>query len=164
MAEKRNPHFIIDANAGKLAGWLRMMGYDALFFRCGSDSEMVKTAADEERIIITRDTRLMQRRVVKSGEVEAVLLSSDDPVKQMAQLISSLDIKPGYRPFSICISCNQPLVEVPREAVREQLPEYVYKTQGAFHRCQACGRVYWRGTHWKAMKKLLEEWEELKDQ
>jgi len=164
MAEPRVLRFIIDANAGKLAGWLRMMGYDTLFFRCGSDSEMVKTAADEERVIITRDTRIMQRRVVNSGEVKAVLLSSDDPVAQMAQLISSLDIEPHYRPFSLCISCNQPLVEVPGESVREQLPEYVYKTQSAFYRCQACGRVYWRGTHWQAMKKLLEEWEVLKDQ
>lgn len=162
MAQGRDLRFIIDANAGKLVGWLRMMGYDTLFFKSCSDSEMVKTAAEEKRIIITRDTHIMERRVAKTGEVQAILLKSDDPAKQLEALFATLDIKVDFKPFSLCIACNHPLVEASRETLKGQVPEYVYKTQDLFCKCPNCGRIYWRGTHWQAMKKLLEKWKALK--
>lgn len=158
MAQTEELRFIVDANAGKLAGWLRMMGYNTLFFNFGQDGEMIKIATEENRIIVTRDTRIMERRVVKTGAVRAVLLTTDNPSKQMRQLFASIDRQVDFRPFSLCISCNQLLIKVAKEHVREKVPAYVYKTQDVFYCCQNCERIFWRGTHWQAMKQLLNEW------
>ncbi|MFH0913937.1 MAG: DUF5615 family PIN-like protein, partial [Chloroflexota bacterium] len=74
-----SPKFLVDQNVGKLARWLRMMGYDATFFTGDDDSEMVSRALKEGRIVLTRDTRIMQRRVVTSGKLKVILLETDEP-------------------------------------------------------------------------------------
>ena len=146
--------FIVDNNVGKLAKWLRMMGYDALFFNGSNDSHMVRKALDEGRVILTRDTQIVKRRVVTSGQLKVILLASDDPEQQMRQVMEALKLD-CLRPFTICLECNQPLEERLREAVRELVPHYVFKTQSQFVQCPACHRIYWRGTHWQAMTRKL---------
>jgi uncharacterized protein with PIN domain len=150
------PSFIIDHNVGKLAKWLRLMGYDAHFFDGSDDSELVAIALEENRVIVTRDTRIMKRRLVTKGRLKALLVSSDQPELQIRQLIASLHLDFRFAPFSRCLECNQPLVERRKAELEELVPPYVFKTQQQFRQCPACGRIYWRGTHWRAMTRRLE--------
>jgi len=151
------PKFIVDSNVGKLAKWLRIMGYDARFFEGSSDSQMVAIALAENRVILTRDTQIMRRRLVTSGQLKAILIQSDEPERQMRQVIDALKLDCQFQPFSICLECNQPLVERSREQVKELVPPYVFQTQNQYMECPACHRIYWRGTHWQAMTKNLKK-------
>jgi len=149
--------FIVDNNVGKLAKWLRTMGYDTVFFNGSNDSSMIATALNEGRVILTRDTQIMKRRLITSGQLKAVLIESDKPVEQMHQVITTLKLDCRYRPFTICLECNQPLVERSKPEVKNLVPPYVFKTQDQYMECPSCHRIYWRGTHWQAMTKKLKE-------
>jgi len=146
------PKFIVDRNVGKLTGWLRLMGYDTRFFDGGDDSELVAIAKAEGRVILSRDTQIMKRRLITSGRIRAVLIESD----QIRQVIATLGLDSRFKPFTICLECNQPLVERAKDEVKELVPPYVFKTQEQFMQCPNCGRIYWRGTHWRAMTKKME--------
>ena len=132
---------MVDHNVGKLARWLRMMGYDSLFFDGAEDSQMVRQALAEGRMILTRDTEVMKRRVIGSGRLKAILIESEEPERQMRQLLSSLDLLEGARPFTLCLECNQPLVERGRDEVRDRVPPYVFATQTHYMECPACQRL-----------------------
>ncbi|MBE9482422.1 MAG: Mut7-C RNAse domain-containing protein [Chloroflexi bacterium] len=150
-----NLKFIVDNNVGKLAKWLRIMGYDTLFFNGSDDSGMIAIALAEDRVILTRDTQIMERRVVTSGRLKAILIQSDKTERQMSQVIDSLNLDCQFKPFTICLECNQPLEERSKQQVRDLVPPYVFKTQSQYMECPACHRIYWRGTHWQAMTKKL---------
>ncbi len=142
---------------GKLAKWLRIMGYDTLFFDGINDSRMIATALAEGRVILTRDTQIMKRRVVTSGQLKAILIKGDEPELQMHQVIDSLNLDCQFRPFTICLECNQPLVERSKRQVKDLVPPYVFQTQNQYMECPACHRIYWRGTHWQTMTKKLKQ-------
>ena len=145
------PKFIVDHNVGKLVKRLRMMGYDTVFFNGSNDSHMVARALAEARVILTRDTQIMERRVVTGGRVKAILVASDEPAVQMRQVVDTLKLDCHFRPFSLCLECNQPLEERSREQVKDRVPPYVFQTQDQYMECPECHRIYWRGTHWTAM-------------
>jgi len=149
--------FFADNNVGKLAKWLRMMGYDTRFFNSGDDSHMIAIALAEGRVILTRDTQIMRRRVVTSGQLKAILIQGDEPERQMRQVIDSLNLDCQFRPFTICLECNQPLVPRTREQVKDLVPPYVFQTQVQYVECPTCHRIYWRGTHWQAMTGKLSK-------
>lgn len=142
---------------GKLVRWLRMMGYDSLFFDGDNDGQMVRQALAEDRIIVTRDSGMMQRRVISSGRLRAVLIESEVPERQMRQLMTAFDLKEESRPFTLCLECNQALISRSREEVAGRVPPYVFKTQTQYMECPGCHRIYWRGTHWQAMVRKLEK-------
>ena len=151
-----NLKFIVDNNVGKLAKWLRIMGYDTLFFNGSDDSNMIAIALAEDRVILTRDTQIMKRRVITSGRLKAILVLSDEPERQMRQVIDTLNLDWQFKPFTICLECNQPLVERSKQQVNNLVPSYVFKTQNQYMECTVCHRIYWRGTHWQAMSRELE--------
>ena len=149
--------FIVDNNVGKLAKWLRMMGYDTLFFNGTNDSHMIATALAEGRVILTKDTQIMKRRVVTSGQLKAILIKGDEPDQQMHQVIDTLNLDCQFRPFAICLECNHPLLERSKQEVKDLVPPYVFQNQSQYMECPACHRIYWRGTHWQAMTKKQEK-------
>lgn len=151
------PRFIVDCNAGKLTKWLRLMGYDTTFFNGTSDSHLVATALAEGRVILSRDRQIMKRRVITTGKLKAILIRSDEPELQMRQVIDELGLDSKSQPFTLCLECNQPLVERDKGEVKELVPPYVYQTQSQFMQCPACQRLYWRGTHWQAMAEQLKK-------
>ena len=152
-----NLKFIVDNNVGKLVKWLRIMGYDTLFFSGSDDSGMIAIALAEDRVILTRDTQIVERRVVTSGRLKAILIQSDEPELQMQQVIDSLNLDCQFKPFTLCLECNQPLVERSKQQVQDLVPAYVFQTQSQYMECPACHRIYWRGTHWQAMTKKLKK-------
>ncbi len=148
---------MVDHNVGKLVKWLRMIGYDTLFFNGSEDSQMVASALAEGRVILTRDTQIMRRRVVTNGRLMAILIKSDEPERQMRQLVETVNLDCQFRTFTICLECNQPLEERSQQQVKGLVPPYVFQTQSQYMECPACHRIYWRGTHWQAMTRKLEK-------
>jgi len=151
--------FIVDNNVGKLGRWLRMMGYDTRLFKDTNDARMISIALAEDRVILTRDTQFMKRGAITRKRVKAILTQSDQPKQQMRQVIADLKLDCHYRPFTICLECNQPLVDKTKEQVAGLVPPYVFKTQEQYMQCPRCRRVYWRGTHWQHMKEELSQFE-----
>jgi len=150
------PKFIVDLNVGRLAKWLRVLGYDALFVPDADDDQLIRIAAEEDRTILTKDSFIMQRRVVTSGQVKALLITSDYRQTQLRQVIQALGLKDDHQ-FSRCIECNVPLRDVAKEDVKDLVPPFVYSTQEEFMKCPRCGKVYWKGTHWTNMRQELAQ-------
>ena len=149
--------FIVDHNVGKLAKWLRMIGFDTQTFDGSDDSQMVAAAIAEDRVILTRDTQIMKRRLVTTGRLQAVLIESEDPEEQIRQVVDTLNLDCQFDPFSLCLECNQPLVERSKQEVEDLVPPYIFQTQDEYMECPACHRIYWKGTHWQAMTRKLEK-------
>ena len=157
MSPEASPRFIADLNCGKLAKWLRMIGYDTKLFDHRDDKYLIHTALTENRIILTRDTRIMQRRIIAIGELKALLITSDDPMRQIQQVVKQFGLNSSFKPFSLCLECNQPLEKISKENVEDRVPPYIFRTQTQYVECPNCHRVYWQGTHWQAMVKKLWE-------
>ncbi len=134
-----------------------MMGFDSEFFTGGDDSEMVKQAYVEGRVLLTRDTGIIKRRMVSTGQIRAVLFHSEEPEQQMRQLLAEFDLIGQANPFTICLECNRRLAEKNSDEVKDRVPPYIFATQTQYMECPRCRRIYWRGTHWRTMKKKLEE-------
>ncbi len=156
--------FIVDHNVGKLARWLRMMGYDAILFHELDDGLMVKLALAQGRIIVTRDTGFMKRRAVTLHRVRALLVSGDDPEQQMRKVIGELNLDTRYKPFTRCLECNTILVPRDRNGVEGEVPPRVFERQDQYMECPVCRRLYWQGTHWEDMRRKLQEFESLRPQ
>jgi len=148
--------FIADSNVGKLARWLRMIGYDTLLFTERDDSKLIKIALKESRVILTKDTQIIKRRLVTDGKLKAIFIKHDDPKAQLQQTVKTLKLDYHFRPFSLCLECNQALIPRSKDEVQSLVPSYVFKTQKQYMECPSCYRIYWQGTHWQAMVKELE--------
>jgi uncharacterized protein with PIN domain len=147
----RTTRFIADAHLGGLARLLRLAGFDTLYDNHFDDAEIVAVALRESRIILSRDRELLKRRDIDHGcYVHAI-----KPETQLRELVERLDLARSLRPFSLCLRCNAPLRPVARTAVLDRLPERVREAQAHFSTCDVCGRVYWEGSHWRRMRRVL---------
>lgn len=145
--------FIADEMLGRLAKWLRVLGYDTAYFRHVRDSELVKLAIVERRTLLTRDTLLIRRRGIKNY----LFISYDQPFEQIRQVVRELNIPYPTEPFTRCIVCNDPLEPFTKEDACRTVPEYVCKTQEVFGRCPRCNKIYWKGTHYARMEGVLRD-------
>ena len=143
----RDPRFLADAHLGRLAGYLRMLGFDTLTGNDRSDGELARQAADEHRVLLTRDRALLMHRAVTHG----CFVRDLKPSRQLAAVVERLDLCRGIRPFTRCIRCNAPLEPVQRGAVLEEVPPGVRAGRREFLRCRGCSRVYWKGSHYARM-------------
>ncbi len=149
--------FIADANVGRLGKWLRVLGYDTLLLDTHSDdNQLVRLAYEQGRVILTKDTHILRRRIVTEGVVPTMFIQDDDVESQLRQVVTTLGLDTNGRAFSRCIECNQPLETRDKAAVADQVPPYVYLTQREFAQCPLCHRVYWQGTHWQRMRQKVE--------
>jgi uncharacterized protein with PIN domain len=148
--------FIVDNNVGKLAGWLRALGYDTVFINPIEDGELVEIARREGRILLTKDFGIMRRRLVTSGQVQALRVEGDNWRRQLAQVVRRLELDTRPR-FTRCIECNTPLEPRTRDQARPHVPVYVHRTQTSFLSCPTCSRYYWQGTHHGRMSRMLAE-------
>jgi len=149
------PKFIVDTNVGRLARWLRIMGYDAAFINYIDDRGLVSIGLKEKRVVLTKDTQIMMRRVVTSGKLKALLIEGDEVKDQLRQVVRTMKLD-QERKFTRCLECNQPLIPRRKEEVKDLVPPYVFQTQSRYVECPSCHRIYWRGTHWQRMKRELE--------
>jgi len=151
--------FIVDNNVGKLARWLRLIGYDTVLLKQKDDAQMIKIALAENRVILTKDAQFMKRRLVTNGRLKTMHIEQDDPELQVQQVVKTLKLDYHFEPFSLCLECNQVLVARNKEEVENLVPAHVFGNQTQYMQCPACHRIYWPGTHWQAMVKKLQEWE-----
>jgi uncharacterized protein with PIN domain len=148
------PRFIADCNVGRLARWLRALGYDASYHVHIGDAELVREAAAEGRVLLTRDRDLTKRRVIQTGVVRAILIRDDEVTVQLRQVFAELALDLEHS-LTRCIECNSELEARTAARVAERVPPYVRTTQSRYSECPDCGRVYWAGTHWQRMRAVL---------
>ncbi|HLE08154.1 MAG TPA: Mut7-C RNAse domain-containing protein [Thermodesulfobacteriota bacterium] len=141
-----------DSMLGKLALWMRVMGYDVEYEKAIDDGELVRRARKEGRVILTRDTLLIKRRWARDNHL---FIKSDHLRDQLKEAVSFFGIK-KERFLTRCLRCNVTLADIERESVKDSVPPYVYSTQESFSKCPVCGRIYWAGTHRENMEKEVE--------
>ena len=151
------PKFIVDINVGSLAKKLRMLGYDASMNRNIDNDEIIHVARDEERILLTRNTGIMKRRIVTTGIIRAILIRSDRVKEQLNQVTEIFEPGPDIDPFTRCIECNEMLVRREKTDIHNLVPPYVLRTQERYMQCPCCERVYWKGTHWEKMSREIAD-------
>jgi uncharacterized protein with PIN domain len=147
------PRFAADAMLGRLARWLRMLGFDTTYNAVLSDSDLVRLAGDEGRILLTRDRRLLRDlRPEFAHEVR-----QDEPLDQLRELVAALDLPAPAELFTRCMLCNAVLPPpLDEEAAAHLLPPAVRGIPGPVRRCPVCDRVYWHGSHVRRMSEALE--------
>ena len=146
--------FLADSNVGRLARWLRALGYDAEYEPRLPDPAIVARALAEDRVLLTQDADMTRRRVIGDGSVRAVLLRGDRIEEQLRQVVAELGLTPE-RALSRCLDCNVELEPRAKAAVSAGLPPHVRATQERFSQCPRCSRVYWPGTHWRRMRERI---------
>lgn len=147
------PRFIADSHLGALARLLRMAGFDTLYDNHYHDSDIEAIATREGRVVLSRDRELLKRRTIELGCYVRAL----EPAAQLHEVARRFGLACAARPFSLCLRCNAPLRPVDRQAVRSRVPEMAWSRHERFNTCDVCRRVFWAGTHWQRMRKLLQQ-------
>ncbi len=147
------PRFVLDAHLGRLAGYLRMLGFDCFYHNDCADEELARLSRRERRILLTRDRGLLKRSEVEHG----YCVRRDQPRKQLVELLVRYKLSALIAPFTRCMRCNQLLVDVPAGEVRDQVPKHIFLTHERYKSCPACGRVYWQGSHHARMQALISK-------
>lgn len=149
----QNQHFIADVMLGRLARWLRLLGFDTVYYYDISDRRLIKVAKEQRRLILTRDTRLVKIKGIK----DYLLIRANDSFQQLLEVIHALDLKDFYL-LTRCVACNGQLSKVPdKKEVRDSIPDFVFHNFHVFLKCHDCGKVYWEGTHPKMFRDKLAE-------
>src|SRR5437764_11588586 len=148
------PRFLADCNVVRLARWIRALGYDASYHARIDDSELVREAAAESRVLLTRDRDLTKRRVIQTGVVRAILIRDDDVTRQLRQVFAELGLE-LQEALTRCIECNSELESRVPATVSERVPPYVLRTQSLYSACPECGRLYCAASHWQRMHDVL---------
>ena len=145
--------FVVDCMLGKLAKWLKILGFDTLFFSKIGDDELLAIAEKEERVLLTRDNELFER----ADAAAAFFIISEDWQDQLKQVLDRFKLRDKAKPYSRCIECNAVLKALSRDKAKNLVTPFVYKNAAGFALCPVCGRVFWQGSHQKDMDAKIEE-------
>jgi len=149
----RNPKFVLDLHLGKLAAYLRMLGFDAEYGPSFADTRLVEISAEEHRILLTRDRGLLMYAAVTHG----YWVRETDSRKQVAEVIRRFDLAGAIQPFTRCMACNGVLERISKEQAQNLVPEHAIELYDEFQHCGQCGRFYWRGSHYDRMRRWIRE-------
>lgn len=147
----KEPRFVLDGHLGRLASHLRMLGLDCLYDNGFEDDKLVHISVNEQRILLTRDRMLLMHKVITQG----YLLRSLDPMEQLHEVVRRFGLLKWVKPFQRCMNCNHPLKPVKKETVLEKLEPLTKKYYDDFKLCTACDQVYWKGSHYEKMFRLI---------
>ncbi len=147
-----DPRFVCDVHLGRLAAYLRMLGFDTLFPDDYRDEELARLSAEEDRTLLTRDRGLLKRRIVRRG----YSVRATDPWAQLEEVIKRFNLYDLLAPFSRCAACNGLLHGVEKALIFDELPAKTAQHYDEFRRCSNCGRLYWRGSHYEQIDRLVE--------
>ena len=145
--------FVVDCMLGRLAKWLKILGFDVLYFSKAEDRDLVDIARREGRVLLTRDTGLIERTAKRPNRL---FVRSDDWEDQVVQVLDDLGLWGDVRPNTRCIECNLPLKTLTRERARNLITPYVSEHASSFAICPGCNRVFWQGTHYGDMERKIE--------
>jgi uncharacterized protein len=148
----REPKFVLDVHLGRLAAYLRMLGFDALYDNAANDAELAQISVLEQRILLTRDRGLLKRSAVTHG----YWVRHTGGRQQAAEVIGRFDLSRRLQPFTRCMICNSVLREAATEEVRPLVPARAAE-HDQFLRCPGCGRIFWKGSHYRRMQNWIAE-------
>ncbi|GAB6162839.1 Mut7-C RNAse domain-containing protein [Desulfothermus naphthae] len=144
--------FLVDANVGKLAKFLRMLGFDCFFDWKISDEEIAEIAFFEKRIVLSKDIQLLKRKKILWGK----LIQANSAIDQLKETITFFGLNINTRAFTRCLVCNNKLIPVDKRAIMDRLEPKTKKYYNQFSLCPVCDKVYWSGSHVEKMKELLK--------
>jgi hypothetical protein len=144
--------FVADAHLGRLAAYLRLLGFDTLYRNDYGDAELAALSADEDRTLLSRDVGLLKHGIVRRG----CFLRATEPGRQLAEVVARFRLAARARPFTRCLRCNTPLRRVDKDRVSSMVPPRARERFEEYSLCTTCGRVYWKGSHYERMRRLLD--------
>ena len=153
QAPLRISKFILDAHLGKLAKYLRMFGFNTLYKNDYSDNAIREIAKQESRIILTRDRDLLNSKDVTHGYYVRAI----HPKEQLTEIIDKFDLYSQVNPFSRCLNCNNPLAEVDKNDIRDEIDADTWRIFNDFYRCSDCSKIYWKGSHYEHMNEFISQ-------
>jgi uncharacterized protein with PIN domain/sulfur carrier protein ThiS len=145
--------FVLDNHLGKLAAYLRLLGFDVIYRNDLQDEELARIASQEARILMTRDRRLLMRSVVTQGYCVRAIL----PRQQVVEVLTRYDLFSDIAPFGRCVHCNALLQPVSKDQILDRLQPFTRLYFDEFQRCVSCGQVYWKGSHYKHLQEFIQE-------
>lgn len=151
-APMRDTRFVLDVHLGRLARYLRLLGFDTNYAVDSSDPELVATSLRENRILLTRDVELLKHGDLTHG----YFVRATDPRKQLFEVVERLHLAGSIDPFTRCMTCNGLLRSADKSEVEDRLPERVRREQDRFWQCAECGKIYWQGSHMGHLEDLVE--------
>ena len=148
----RESKFVLDGHLGRLAAYLRMLGFDSVYRNDFSDEELALISLNENRILLSRDRGLLKRSQVTHG----YLIKTRDPRQQLLAVVRRFDLVSSFKQFSRCIACNGKLESTSKEAVINHLEPRTLQYFEEFKQCAECGKVYWKGSHYERMIEFID--------
>lgn len=146
--------FVLDIHLGRLAAYLRMLGFDTVYQgKDYGDEELARISSAEHRILLTRDLGLLKRSIVTHG----YYVRDTDPQRQLAEIVKAFKLSAVTIPFHRCLTCNALLEKVDKETISAELTDKTKQFFDEFHRCTACRKIYWKGSHYERMQRLIGE-------
>jgi uncharacterized protein with PIN domain len=146
------PRFVLDAHLGRLARYLRLLGFDCRYRNDFGDDELAAIADEEARVLLTRDRNLLKRKRIRLAH----FVRADDPLEQLEEVCDEFDLVDAFAPFTRCTRCNGKLVPVDKADVIDRLEPLTRQYVERFLECDSCGHLYWHGSHVGRMQALVE--------
>ena len=148
----REPKFVLDIHLGKLATYLRILGFDTYYRNDSEDPVLAKISNKEKRILLTRDRGLLKRNLVTHG----YCIRSTQAPQQLKEVIRRFDLARNISPLKRCLKCNGLLQPVEKEKVLDQLEPRTKLYYDRFFICTCCNKIYWKGSHYYKIKKFVD--------
>jgi hypothetical protein len=156
MTQPQEQRFACDAMCGGLARWLRALGHDTYYTAAIEDGDLVRIAESEHRILITSDGKLLERKLITSGQVAALRLPHGLKLLDQLRFVTNA-LKLPVLDEPRCMTCNGRLITVARDEVGDAVPARSLIWATRFYRCTSCGRVFWNGSHWRRIERVRDE-------
>ncbi len=147
----RSPKFVLDTHLGKLARYLRLLGFDTIYNNDFEDHEIIKISLNDNRIILTRDKGILKNNKVTHG----YYIRSQKPKEQINEVIRRFNLESLIKPFTVCSLCNGEIVSVSKDLVKGQLKTLTKKHYNRFFMCSSCKKIYWKGSHYDKIKNFI---------
>jgi uncharacterized protein with PIN domain/sulfur carrier protein ThiS len=145
--------FVLDTHLGRLAAYLRMLGFDSLYRNDYEDGELARLSVDDERILLTRDRKLLMRKQLTRG----YYVRARQPRQQLLEVLARFDLAGKQRPFTRCMHCNGDIQPVPKETIADHLMPRTRAHYHEFWLCLQCRKIYWQGSHYRRMQHLIAQ-------
>lgn len=149
----RNICFVLDTHLGRLATYLRMLGFDSLYQNDYDDPLLAKISVEQHRILLTCDRKLLMRKQITHG----YFVRARQPKEQLLEVLSRFDLQNNLHPFTRCMHCNGKIRPVKKQAIEAQLSPRTKKYYYEFFQCEDCRKIYWKGSHYQRMKNMIEK-------
>jgi uncharacterized protein with PIN domain len=145
--------FVADCMLGRLAKWLKILGFDVVYFSVAEDRDLMDISRRENRVLLTRDSGLIEKNRKQKNRL---FVASENWEEQIVQVLDEYALWDEVRPNSRCLECNRALKPLPKSRAGNLVAPYILEHARSFALCPGCGRVYWQGSHYTDMEAGIE--------